>query len=214
MSNNQFTCAQCNAKSCLNPTKTLPIGCLTMEATKDDLVAASLKEYAADEQSKAIATASAVVEAEYYCKAPRAEEIVRFAREMGYQKIGIAGCIGLIKETQQFAKILEAAGLQPYGVACKVGRTDKLQLGIPEEKKLRPGNFEAMCNPILQAMLLNREETDFNVIIGLCVGHDTLFMKYSKAPVTTLVVKDRVLAHNPIGALYNLDIYYKRLLEL
>lgn len=27
--------------------------------------------------------------------------------------------------------------------------------------------------------------------------------KHSQAPVTTLVVKDRVLAHNPAGALYS-----------
>ncbi|OPY27009.1 MAG: hypothetical protein A4E27_00631 [Methanobacterium sp. PtaU1.Bin242] len=60
-----------------------------------------------------------------------------------------------------------------------------------------------MCNPLGQASFLNRENTDLNIIIGLCIGHDLLFTEHSKAPVTTLVVKDRVLAHNPLGAIYS-----------
>ena len=64
-----------------------------------------------------------------------------------------------------------------------------------------------------QARILNREGTDLNVIVGLCVGHDTLFIKHSEAPVTCLIVKDRVLAHNPAAALYASGSYYKRLLS-
>ena len=214
MTDSYFTCAKCNARSCADPNKVYPSGCLSSLAEKSDLVASALAEFNTNEQSKAIAQAAAAVEAEYYCLAPRAEEIVRFARKMGYKKIGIASCIGLLKETQQFAEILEAADLIPHGVTCKVGRTDKTQIGVPEKDKLSPGNFESMCNPILQAMLLNQEATDFNVIIGLCVGHDSLFIKYAKAPVTTLVAKDRVFAHNTVGALYTLDTYSRRLLDL
>ena len=59
-----------------------------------------------------------------------------------------------------------------------------------------------MCNPVGQADLLNRAKTDLNIICGLCVGHDVVFTKISKAPVTTFIVKDRVLAHNPVGAVY------------
>jgi len=43
----------------------------------------------------------------------------------------------------------------------------------------------------------------------LCVGHDSLFIKYSEAPITILAVKDRVLAHNPLGAIYQAESYYK-----
>jgi uncharacterized metal-binding protein len=50
-----------------------------------------------------------------------------------------------------------------------------------------------------------------NVIVGLCVGHDMLFSKHSRAPVTTLVVKDRVTGHNPAAVLYGQNFYYKRL---
>ena len=70
-----------------------------------------------------------------------------------------------------------------------------------------------MCNPVLQARLLNEKQTELNVLVGLCVGHDTLFIRHSAAPVTTLIVKDRVLCHNPVAALYTSNTYYKRLLE-
>ena len=66
-----------------------------------------------------------------------------------------------------------------------------------------------MCNPIGQAKLLNEAKTDLNIVLGLCVGHDTLFFKYSDAPVTVLAVKDRVLAHNPLGAVYTAETFYR-----
>lgn len=69
-----------------------------------------------------------------------------------------------------------------------------------------------MCNPILQAKLLNKQKVDLNVVVGLCVGHDSLFYKYANGLSTTLITKDRVLAHNPVGALYQTKAYYKRLL--
>ena len=56
--------------------------------------------------------------------------------------------------------------------------------------------------------------TDINIVMGLCVGHDSLFYKYAEAPSTTLVVKDRVLGNNPVAALYTLDSYYKKLHHL
>ncbi len=62
-------------------------------------------------------------------------------------------------------------------------------------------------------MLLNSQHTEFNIVIGLCVGHDSMFYKYSEALVTTLVAKDRVLAHNPCGAIYLSEGYYKAKLE-
>lgn len=65
-----------------------------------------------------------------------------------------------------------------------------------------------MCNPILQAELLNEAESELNVVVGLCVGHDSLFIKYSQAPVTTLVTKDRATGHNPAAALYNMNSYF------
>lgn len=68
-----------------------------------------------------------------------------------------------------------------------------------EYHKLHPGQFEPMCSLIGQVRLFNREGTEFNIILGLCVGQDSLSYRNSEACVTTLVAKDRVLAHNPCG---------------
>ena len=100
------------------------------------------------------------------------------------------------------AKILRDNGFEVVSVVCKVGAVDKCRAGMTDEQKVHPGRYEPMCNPIMQAELLNREKTQFNIVLGLCVGHDSLFYKYSEAMLTTIVVKDRVLQHNPVGALY------------
>ena len=83
----------------------------------------------------------------------------------------------------------------------------KHEIGIPERCESIGRNT---CNPILQAKLLNKIGTDLNVVVGLCVGHDSLFYKYSDVLCTTAVTKDRVLGHNPVAALYQADNYYKK----
>jgi len=110
-------------------------------------------------------------------------------------------------------KILRNNGFEPYAVLCKIGSVDKGEIGIEEELKLRPESFEALCNPLLQAKMLNDWKSELNVVIGLCVGHDALFCRHSDALVTTLIVKDRVLAHNPAAALYTSGSYYRRIME-
>jgi uncharacterized metal-binding protein len=140
------------------------------------------------------------------------EETLIFVKKMGYKKVVVATCVGLLSECSQFAKIAKAKGVDVYGVACKVGAVDKTVIGLTEEQKLSPGAHESMCNPILQAEILNEWKSEFNIVMGLCVGHDSLFIKHSKAPVTCLIVKDRVLCHNPAAALYGTSSYYRRLL--
>ena len=155
--------------------------------------------------------ASAEVEGGFYGKYTRVEEIMEVAKRIGAKKIGIATCVGLIEESRIFARILKLNGFDVYGVACKVGSVDKTDIGLDPKYTCKTG--PVMCNPILQAKLLNKAGTQLNVVVGLCVGHDSLFYKYSKALATTLVTKDRVLAHNPVGALYQTRAYYKRLLQ-
>jgi uncharacterized metal-binding protein len=145
------------------------------------------------------------VEREFYCKLTRVEELIEFAKRMGFKKLGVAFCIGLFEETKTLVRYLEKANFQVFSVACKSGAVDKSFLQI---EKMQPEKLEATCNPVLQAKVLNELETELNVAVGLCIGHDCLFQLYSKAPTTTLIVKDRVLAHNPVGALYS--NYYKK----
>ena len=69
-----------------------------------------------------------------------------------------------------------------------------------------------MCNPKVQARLLNEGGTELNFIVGLCVGHDMLFTMESKVPVSSIITKDRVLANNPAGAVYSR--YWRRKLGI
>jgi len=145
-------------------------------------------------------------------KLPRIEELIQFARKCGYKRLGIAHCGGLIKEAGILTDILENNGFEVVSVQCKVGAVPKEEIGIQaDEKIVGPDNWETMCNPIAQAMIINHTKVDLAVMLGLCIGHDTLFIKYCEVPLTVLAVKDRLLAHNPLAALYLSESYYRRL---
>ena len=135
---------------------------------------------------------------------PRIKEIAEFAKMLGHKRVGVAFCAGLMDEAQRLSSFLEDSGLTVASVCCKCGGIDKTDLGLQQKHKIfRPEGFEAGCNPIIQADLLNQADTGFNIIVGLCVGHDMLFTMRSKVPVTTAIAKDRVLGHNPSMALYS-----------
>lgn len=143
---------------------------------------------------------------------PRIKELIEFAKLLNVKKIGMAFCAGLRDEALRLTGFLEKQGFIVASVVCKCGAVDKSELGVDKEYKIgNPEEFESACNPILQAELLNNAETALNVIVGLCVGHDILFTTNSKAPVTTLIVKDRLLGHNPVIGLYS--AYHKRTIE-
>ncbi len=145
-------------------------------------------------------------------KLPRIEELVQFARKCGCRRLGLAHCGGLAREASILAELLEANGFEVISVQCKTGAVPKEKIGIrPEEKIAGPEAWETMCNPIAQALVLNLAGVDLAIMLGLCIGHDTLFIKYCKVPLTVLAVKDRVLGHNPLAALYAGETYYKRL---
>jgi uncharacterized metal-binding protein len=182
-----------------------PSNCPCKESEKQEKIKIIYNE----KENKNIAYHSALVESEGYCKKTRLEEIIDFAEKCGFKKLGVAFCIGLSKEAEIFCSILKNNGFEISSIICKNGSIPKEFLNIKESQKVRPCTYEPMCNPIGQALLLNNENTDLNIILGLCVGHDSLFIKYSNAPVTVFAVKDRVLAHNPLGALYLADSYYK-----
>jgi uncharacterized metal-binding protein len=169
------------------------------------------KLYREDAETRELAAAAARTEAGGYCRDTRIEEIMAFARRIGAHHLGIACCVGLRREAAAAQDVFENAGFQVSTVICKVGSIPKEDIGLKDEEKIRPGGFEALCNPVAQARLLEHAGTQLNVLIGLCVGHDSLFFKHSAAPVTVLVAKDRVLGHNPVAALYTLPSYYRRL---
>lgn len=145
-------------------------------------------------------TAAAAVEASGYGVLNRIQEVAEFARRMGYQRIGLAFCIGLADEAELLRRYYRQEGFAVATACCKIGGLSKAALGMD---RLHPGwDVEATCNPVGQAMELQRSRCDLHVAVGLCVGHDAVFGASSGVPVTTLVVKDRVLGHNPLAALY------------
>lgn len=184
----------------------------------------SLEVYNTDDGVGEFAKQASIQEAEGYmnrepgyghvrAQKTRIEEIMGFAEKMAYKRLGIAFCIGLRKEAGVVEKVFSAAGFDVISVVCKVGGISKEQIGVAKEQQIDPKAEEAMCNPVSQAMVLNRARTHFNVLLGLCVGHDSLFFKYAEAPCTVLAVKDRLLGHNPLAAIYNIDHYYRCLVK-
>ncbi len=142
---------------------------------------------------------------------PRIMETIEFAKRMQYERLGLVFCIGLVKEAKVVENLLTNEGFEVVSALCKMGREPKETIGVTDDQKIRIGCFESMCNPIAQAFVLNSENTEFNIVMGLCVGHDSLFLKYSEAPCTVLAAKDRLLGHNPLAAIYTIDSYYRSL---
>lgn len=189
-------CAKCTQKKCYvegqNCTK------ISCEDVKEAYVGERLD----------IMKAAACTEGRFYNKLTRLEETVQFCQFMGYKKIGIAFCIGLNQEAklieEYFSKFFEVES-----VCCKVCGIAKDKLGL---EQIKAGARETMCDPLMQAKLLNDSKVEFCITVGLCVGHDALFNGACKVPVSCLVAKDRVLAHNPLGVVYSR--YWRRKLGI
>ena len=141
----------------------------------------------------------------------RLQETIEFAHKLSCKRLGLAFCRGLHYEARLLVDVLEANGFEVASVRCNVGRVYKEAIGIQASEKVRIGTQETMCNPLMQAEVLNHAETDLNIVLGLCVGHDSLFLKQSSAFCTVLAVKDRVTGHNPMAALYTSHSYYQKL---
>jgi len=217
------SCSTCSVKEriCLSETGKGPPDCPTV--TMEETLASAVKQYEESETAR-FARAASIQEAECYLdrhtrpfkvipRKTRVEEIAEFARRRGYQKLGLAFCGGVKEEALLLTDILKHNNFQVVSVVCKVGRVAKEQIGLTTEEKILKDQFEVLCNPIAQAEILNHMATDFNIMMGLCVGHDALFLKHVTAYTTVFAVKDRVLGHNPMAALYLSKSYYRRLFQ-
>jgi uncharacterized metal-binding protein len=223
MKENLPGCARCtlqpSERICQQPDGKAPPYCTT--ANEAEIIDKALKEYAAPD-IREFAKQASVQEGSGYADKdrgyehvrplkPRIVEIIEFAGRMNYRRLGLAFCIGLRKEAREVEKLFTSKGFEVVSSICKIGRIPKEEIGVGDADKIRIGGFEAMCNPIAQAYVLNAAKTDLNVLMGLCVGHDSLFLKYAEAPCTVFAVKDRLLGHNPLAAVYTLDSYYRSL---
>lgn len=194
-------------------------GCPSL--TRQELLAQANLEYENPEAGR-LARQASIQEASCYANRherpyvmqptkTRIAEICEFADRMGFKRLGLVFCVGLKKEAAIVDEILRKRGFDIVSVCCKAGRTSKDLIGIEDRDKIYQGTDEAMCNPIFQAFVLNDEKTELNVLLGLCVGHDSLFFKHAEAYTTVLAVKDRVTGHNPLAAIYLHDSYYRKL---
>lgn len=204
-----LSCVDCGRKACQKGNEALyPDYCLTKNAPAEQIE--HIIDLYAEEENHHIMAETAKIQAESYGKLTRVEETILYARHMGAKKIGIATCTALLKESITLTKILRAHGFEVFSACCKVGAISKKDIGISEDSITRGPNI---CNPIMQAEILNEAGTDLNIVVGLCVGHDVIFHKYIQGPTTTMVVKDRVLGHNPVAALYTTHSFYHKLLS-
>ncbi len=191
-------CASCPTHACY--TKGINCTGVNLEDVKD----------AYTDEEIAIMKAAAYVEGTFYSNITRLEETAEFAKAMGYKKLGMAFCIGLNEEARYIAKYFEKQGFEFYSVCCKNCSFPKKELGL---KQVKPElDHEAMCNPKFQAKFLGEQGAELFISCGLCVGHDALFNANCDGPVTNLVVKDRLLGHNPLAAIYSR--YWKRKLGI
>ena len=191
------TCDVCASLDCRSRyPKGVPAYCL---ATRERQVLEETKlEYSKPENLPIYVAAGRMI-SRGYATYPRVQEAIEFSRELKIKKVGFASCIGLIRELALLSELFRGAGFEVVGANCQVGRVPPSER-FPDVKE---GDITHMwCNPIAQAEILNKEGSELNFIVGLCLGHDMLFTRYSKAPVSTLIVKDRVLGHNPAAALY------------
>lgn len=199
-----------------------PKWCPTIK--KEKIIRSALEEYK-NPEIKEFARQASIQEGACYIKREikpfvaiptktRVEELIEFSKRMGYKKLGLAFCGGLTHEASILSEILEKNGFDVVAVSCKVGGIPKEKIGVKDVEKVKIGGYETMCNPIAQAKILNNAKPDFNIMLGLCIGHDSLFLKYIKGLTTVFAVKDRVTGHNPMVPLYLSRSYYRRLLRV
>ena len=214
-------CGKCPGPVCGRPGMIGPQNCPT-EVKAETIKRAT--EKALSPEFKDWVYWSSIQEGQGYLKLPfapkgpapvrsRLEETIEFAKKMGFKKLGVAYCDGVREDAAVLVDILEHKGFDVASVNCKCGAVSKAELGIKLEEQIWPETPESMCHPIAQAEILNEEKTDFNIMMCLCVGHDTLFLKNSQAPCTVFAVKDRLFAHNPMAALWLRHTYHRRILS-
>jgi uncharacterized metal-binding protein len=173
--NINLQCSTCQVQACREEPGVKPLPFFCPAAVESAALIKAREIYHSKTQEQSLARSAARVEATGYCKWPRVQEVMEFAQRIGASHLGIATCVGLIYEASLLQKILQANGFQVSSVCCKVGSIPKEEIGLKDEEKIHPGQFEALCNPIGQAELLNEAGTSLNIGVGLCVGHDSLF---------------------------------------
>ena len=127
------SCVDCGVTNCNKMDKYYPDFCLTT-AMDETLLGEVIRLYD-DEENKKVTLAAAGVESDYYCQMCRVEETIEFAKRIGAKKIGIATCVGLIRETRTLTKIYAVMDLRCTVSPVKQVRCVKQKLGFQKPVK-------------------------------------------------------------------------------
>jgi uncharacterized metal-binding protein len=162
-------CALCRKKDCLEG-KNCSVIKSGLKFSGDDLKAVKISSWLASCREKKT----------------RLEEITIYAKKLGYRRIGLAFCIEYEREARFVYEILSRY-FEVFSICCRVCGFEKAELGISESVD---SEFEVACNPIGQALHLNDDFTDLNLVLGLKTGYDILFAKYSDVPSIPLPIQE------------------------
>lgn len=194
------TCASCKMESCYKGDREHTPGNCPMRCA--EYMDSILDEYKDPEIHKFYqATKMCVGTEEEHRWTPRMRTLIDFCKFMGYKKIGLAFCSMFFDEAELYSRILRKNGIEVVSACCLNGGFNITEHDVPLPEHSVKSDFDPACNPIGQAKLMNAQHTEFNVVMGLCLGHDSLFMKYSEAMCTVIAIKDVAMEHKPLNAL-------------
>ena len=128
---------------------------------------------------------------------PRVEHLREYCLHAGVGFVGLAICSAFLEEARTVRAYLREKNIDAVIACCKIGAVRLADIGVDRDI----GYDYALCNPVGQAMLLNRNKTQMNVLMGLCLPHDMLVIEHADAPCTTLFVKENMSGHHPLGTL-------------
>ena len=180
-----MNCLECQSKECKSAAKDCNL-----------LREESINEYHNNDHLQTYESADRLVADGLAGTLSRVEELVLFINNQGYKNVAIAYCYSMEKEALLLKRIMNKNNIKAASFRCTIN-------GIKEKELLKNNSHSVNCNPIGQAMSINKSRADFVIEMGLCLGHDVIFHHYLKKPFTVLAVKDRVHNNCPLD-------YFKR----
>ncbi len=177
-------CTTCNSKGCrTNAKDCFDVKELSISKFQDEKIASYAK------------SASLLIDNGRAGTLSRSEEVIEYILDQGYEKVGVAYCFGLPDHARELEKLLLARQIKPVMVQCTAGGVLESQIDSSKD------NTVTSCNPVGQALTLEKKGAEFVIEMGLCMGHDVILHEHMNLPHTTILVKDRVFNHNPGMAL-------------
>lgn len=98
--------------------------------------------------------------------------------------VGVASCLGTVEKARGVIKILEREGMKTALVTCKLGGLTIDAVNRDGKPYKHPG-----CNPVAQAKIFNKLNVPVVILVGLCIGHDMIFIKHCKSYIIPFATK-------------------------